>query len=188
MPTTIGGTDTFPANFDIPSGGDLRNASGVNPALEALANRTTHSKNRIGAYRMVDYDDSISSNGGATLGSTSDAAYGTDPIELGSVVVASGDFVKVGVDVHVAIGLSASTGEIKLYYVIGVDPPVDLLGAVNELATAFSTIKLARVAGVAHPASSGTMRVFLDMKVAGGQTMLIEQPICCTIEAMRANT
>lgn len=74
MPTTIVGTDTFDASFNIPSGGDTRNAASVNVALEALANRTTYLKNRTGAERVVasaGYDVA----GVSILASTSSASY-----------------------------------------------------------------------------------------------------------------
>lgn len=188
MTTTFTPTPTNETSAVEFDDGDAPSAGNINPLAEAGFNTAKWAANRVGAYRLTEIEDTISSSGGTTLGTTTDATYGTNPVEIGDVAVVSGDAVEVSVDVHVAIGLAASTGEIKLYYVIGLDAPVDIPGAVNILATSFSTEKLVHVGGIAHPTSTGTMRVFLDMKVAGGQTMIVEEPIAAAIKVWRPNT
>lgn len=167
--------------------GDPPAAAILNPLAEAAFNTAKWAANRVGSYAIVGFDDGVTSSGGTTLATTSDATYGTDPVMLGTVAVQAGDIVEVSVDVHVAIGLSPSTGALKLYYVTGSEAAVDVPGAVNELAEAFSTVKAVHLAGTAHPAVAGNLNVYLDSKVAGGQTMIVEEPIAATIRVMRPN-
>ena len=47
MPSTINGSDSYPASLTIPSDGDARNAASVDGAFSALADRTTYAKARL---------------------------------------------------------------------------------------------------------------------------------------------
>lgn len=65
MPTIYSGNDTFPASSNIPSGGDLRNASSVNTPLEALFDRTVWLKNR--SNELFQYVNSTEASGATAL-------------------------------------------------------------------------------------------------------------------------
>lgn len=53
MSHTINGTDSFPAGFIVPDDGESRDAAAQNVGLEALADRATYLKNRLGARWTV---------------------------------------------------------------------------------------------------------------------------------------
>jgi len=56
MPSSYSGVNVYPASFQIPSDGDLRNASSVNAGLEALGDRTAYLLNRFNS-RLVLYSE-----------------------------------------------------------------------------------------------------------------------------------
>lgn len=114
MSSNIAGTDTFPATFAIPSGGDARNAASVNAALEALANRTTYLKSRVGAQRVVDSDYEERTTAAFILDSnlTTYGVIGDGTVDgIATLSVAAGDIVEYSGFVHVV----ADVGPTDIY-------------------------------------------------------------------------
>lgn len=79
MPTPYSGVDNFPTSYNIPSDGDTRNAASVDVALEALGDRTTWLKNRVGDHflRSINYANFDDTAWPPTLQWTSSASAGS---------------------------------------------------------------------------------------------------------------
>ena len=59
MPSTYAGVDSYPAAIQLPTDGDPRNASSVNVALEALADRTAHLKATVARGYLLAADNIV---------------------------------------------------------------------------------------------------------------------------------
>lgn len=191
MPTAYAGTDTYPATFDIPSGGDTRNAASVNTALEALGNRTKWLKNRAGLYRIAQVSDAYAdSTSWTTLGSTDQATWGTGDVKVGEVTIEENDVVKVRVGFHAGcVGGTVLAGH-RLVYSLDGGTKYALPGAIAIYGSIEEAIPVMLSGqhwiGVGE-AGAGALELFIQGQVGFGSTLQILSPMSPWIEVLRSN-
>lgn len=135
MPSSYVGTDTFTASYDIPSGGDTRNATGVNTALEALGNRTKYLQNRLGLMHLVwetPYDPGA---GSAMLCSSTSQFWNNvsgNNYNVASFAVNANDVVEVVANpIVITDGVAAKVAEARMGY--SLDGGVTISGNQREV-------------------------------------------------------
>lgn len=191
MSSTITGSDSYPAGIQIPSDGDPRNASSINTPIEALANRTTHSHNRIGSYRLFDLRHKDSNGTSIECYSTSDTYGAEGNLELVLINDCLAlDRVEVRMSFHGKT--TASSAGWRLAYSLDGGTPQPMSGARVEYAGVHTGSKLPyMISGYVNLGAGGTLRVFLQ-QITGqpGPSNQVElvQPYSSTIEVWRPNT
>ena len=170
--------------------GDAPAAVNINPLGEGAAALALYARNRVGNMRLeeIDFAQASSSNL-SSLGSSTNAAYTDgDNIAIGSVAVDDYDTIEAVVNVHLAC-VSAAICYARLAYSINGGAVVPLVGSeiyMNTLGVA-SPHRLQGAVQLGN-ITPGTLTVWLQYNVAGGNTMHVYTPIAPVVKCWRQNT
>jgi hypothetical protein len=189
MPTTYSGADSFPASVTIPSDGDLRNASSVNPAFEGLADRTHFLKVRLPEHH-VNYH--VETNDDPTTWTAWDSVTTATWVDFASILTYDNPFTTedlVLVRLYITCYTTAAVGEIRL--VKGLDPAgpfTELVpGGTRASVTTNSTDgQLVVIEGEFNPSSNATWIVKVQA-ITNSSTMKAIGPARLVIDIRRNN-
>jgi hypothetical protein len=191
MPTHYTGSDTYPASYDIPSGGDARNAVSVNTGLEALGDRTTWIKNRTGIYRLVKLSDSgIVDTPLSTLGSSTSLTWGTGDVALcNPIPIETDDVIEVEVGFHAFTSDPTSLCGYRLAWAVDGGAKTQIPGAQIIYGRDLHLAEPAFLRGTIWPGEgyAGNMVVYLQMMVGYGYTISVVSPLCPIVRVWRDN-
>lgn len=192
MPTAYTGADTYHASYDIPSGGDARNAASVNTGLEALGDRTTWVKNRTGIYRLVALSDSgIVDTPLSTLGSSTSPTWGTGDVSLcNPIPIETDDVIEVEVGFHAFTSDATSLCGYRLAWAVNGGAKTQIPGAQIIYGRDLHLAEPAFLRGTIWPGEgyAGNMVVYLQMMVGFGYTISVVSPMCPIVRVWRDNS
>lgn len=192
MPTAYTGADTYPASYDIPSGGDARSATSVNTGLEALGDRATWLKNRTGIYRLVKLSDSgIVDTPLSTLGSSTSPTWGTGDVALcNPIPIETDDVIEVEVGFHAFTSDPTSLCGYRLAWAVNGGAKMQIPGAQIIYGRDLHLAEPAFLRGTIWPGEgyAGNMVVYLQMMVGFGYTISVVSPLCPIVRVWRDNS
>lgn len=171
MPTQITGTDTYPTSFNVPSGGDRRDAASVNAALEALANRTAFSRNRLGNYRVIAIDEFRTASGTSLLATSMSDTWSNHFVGSISEQPGSNDIIELIANPIALRGVSGPAEfRFKLTTGTGAGPILYSLESRVQLLADMpgSTMVPVGILGLLGPVVSGGADIYLQCRSPGG--------------------
>lgn len=181
-------SDTNETNAQEFDDGDAPSAGNLNPLGEAAFNTAKWAANRVGAFRLIQIEDSYATSSGTVIGGTSSGTYGTGDVLLSTVDVDEGDVVEISVDIHAGCTPEKNCG-FRLVYTLAGGGVTPIAGAEANRTDPIHLITPIHLQGCVHIGSlpGGTLNIYLQMKVADSATLAVMGPVSPIVKVWRFN-
>ncbi len=171
MSVPYAGADVFQVDVPLPVDQEDEDAASTYATpMEALADRTTYLKNRLGQQVLVTHGQTEAELVNQVLVSSSTTYSDSSKYELISLAVNAGDSVEVDAFVHVASDVSSPGAAIELRLAVSYDAGAlaPLSGTTTVFDALSNSMRPVTILGAVPSTSAGTLHVWMQVRSPGG--------------------